>query len=51
MMSSITDFANKTGSLGRFFFLVLLARGGMVRLWHTFWRLSERWIPAWTRSN
>jgi hypothetical protein len=36
MMFSITALANRTGSLGAFFgFFGLLAREGMVRLWHT----------------
>jgi hypothetical protein len=37
MMFSIAAFANRTGSLGAFFgFFGLLARDGMVGLWHTF---------------
>ena len=36
MMFSITALANRTGSFGaRFGLCGLLARGGMVRLWHT----------------
>ncbi len=42
MMFSITALANRTGSFGAFFgFLGLLARDGMARLWHNFFRLPS----------